>query len=177
MPYLRSYQGDPGLFSFLKKAAKVVVGGVLGGPVGAVTAAAGVLAGGSRPRAVPVAIAPRALPAPTAMAMPAVPVLDVGRPMRSMYEQTPGIQGQMQRIIPGGRSGYRALTQDGRPRRRRMNVANAKALRRAIRRQMGFVKLARKALKGTGYTIVSRGSRSRRPVSIKESGAGSVIVR
>lgn len=43
--------------------------------------------------------------------------------------------------------------------RRRMNVTNAKALRRAIRRQDGFVKLARRALKGSGYTIATRGSR------------------
>lgn len=43
--------------------------------------------------------------------------------------------------------------------RRRINPANPKALRRAIRRQDGFVKLARRALKGSGYTIVSRGSR------------------
>jgi hypothetical protein len=60
--------------------------------------------------------------------------------------------------------------------RRRMNVTNPKALRRAIRRQTGFVKLARRALKGTGYTIVSRGSRRPRTV-VKESGPGSVTVQ
>ncbi len=47
---------------------------------------------------------------------------------------------------------------DGRPRRRRMNVANDKALRRAIRRQAGFVKLAKRALVGTGFKIVSSSS-------------------
>lgn len=63
-------------------------------------------------------------------------------------------------------------------RRRRMNYANGKALKKAIRRQDGFVKLARKALKGSGYTIVSKSSRARqRPLTIRESGPGSVSVR
>jgi hypothetical protein len=59
--------------------------------------------------------------------------------------------------------------------RRRINPANPKALRRAIRRQEGFVKLARKALKGTGYKI-SRAGSSRKPVQVRESGAGSVTI-
>lgn len=58
---------------------------------------------------------------------------------------------------------------------RRMNVGNAKALRRAIRRQAGFVKLAKRALKGSGYKIVTKGSGGRR-VSVREAGAGSVTV-
>jgi hypothetical protein len=58
---------------------------------------------------------------------------------------------------------------------RRMNVGNAKALRRAIRRQTGFVKLARRALQGTGYSIVSKGSRRPKTV-VREHGAGGVIV-
>lgn len=63
--------------------------------------------------------------------------------------KTPGIKGKLQRVLPGGESGYF--------KRRRMNVANAKALRRAIRRTDGFVKLARRTLKGTGFTIARRG--------------------
>ena len=62
------------------------------------------------------------------------------------------------------------------PKRRRMNPGNAKALRRAIRRQESFVKLARKALKGTKSTITTRGSRSR-AVKISEHGPGGVTVR
>lgn len=58
---------------------------------------------------------------------------------------------------------------------RRMNVANPKALRRAIRREQGFVKLAKKALKGTGYRVVSASSQRKR-VQVRESGAGSVTV-
>lgn len=42
-------------------------------------------------------------------------------------------------------------------RRRRMNVANAKALRRAIRRQAGFIKLARRTLQGSGFTVKRTG--------------------
>lgn len=45
-----------------------------------------------------------------------------------------------------------------RPPRRRMNVGNAKALRRAIRRTDGFVRLAKSALKNTGFKIVSKSS-------------------
>lgn len=37
--------------------------------------------------------------------------------------------------------------------RRRMNPANAKALRRAIRREQSFVALAKRVLKGTGITV------------------------
>lgn len=43
-----------------------------------------------------------------------------------------------------------------RRRSRRMNAANPKALRRAIRRTDGFVKLAKSALKNTGFKIVSK---------------------
>ena len=71
-----------------------------------------------------------------------------------------------------------AVDKFGQPRRRRrMNVTNDKALRRAIRRQAGFVKLAKKALKGSGYQIVTKGSRRSVPRSIRESGPGNVIVR
>lgn len=38
-------------------------------------------------------------------------------------------------------------------RNRRMNVANPRALRRALRRTDGFVKLAKRSLKGTGYAV------------------------
>jgi len=68
---------------------------------------------------------------------------------------TPGIRGAAERFFPGGRTGLQVGVQR---KRRRMNVTNDKALRRAIRRQAGFVKLAKKALKGTGYQIVSSAS-------------------
>lgn len=98
------------------------------------------------------------------------------KPESVQVTRTPGVGGAIARILPGGQTGYEVVTGRAGGRRRRMNVTNSRALRRAIRRQAGFVKLARKALAGTGFTIVSRGSR-KRPVSIRESGPGSVIVR
>lgn len=79
-----------------------------------------------------------------------------------------------QAIVPGGvePGGVGRTTATGR-KRPRMNPANPRALRRAIRRQDGFVKLARRALKGSGYTIVSRGSR--RPK--RDIGPGHTHVR
>jgi len=41
---------------------------------------------------------------------------------------------------------------------RRMNMGNTKALKRSIRRTDGFVKLAKEALKNTGWTLVSKSS-------------------
>ena len=46
----------------------------------------------------------------------------------------PGIRGKLERFLPGGETGYLP--------RRRMNVTNVKALRRAGRRVRGFLKLA-----------------------------------
>lgn len=178
MPYLRSYQGDPGIGSFFRKLIPLAVGFAAGGPLGLAVAAA--QATGQRGAVQTAFPGTRALPpAPQmAQAMPgsASFLQATGRPV----VPSPGIRGRIERTLPGGRTGFQVAGPGAGvngPRRRRMNVANAKALRRAIRRQAGFVKLARKALKGTGYTIVTRGSRSRRPLSVKESGPGSVILR
>lgn len=48
----------------------------------------------------------------------------------------PGFGGTISRILPGGDTGYY--------KRRRMNITNVKALRRAGRRVRGFLKLARR---------------------------------
>ena len=69
--------------------------------------------------------------------------------------KVPGIKGVGQRIVPGGATGYQIEGQ----RRRRINPTNPKALRRAIRRTDSFVKLAKSALKNTGWTVVSKASR------------------
>lgn len=144
------YYAAGGLFgtlgSIVGTVAKVA-GSIIPGPIGSVATAAG-----------------KALTKSTA---PKNGQLVVESPV-------PGIGGALQRLIPGGASGYEYKLEG--KKRRRMNVANPRALRKAIRRQAGFVKLARRALKGTGYTIASRG-RSRRPVSIREAGPGSVVVR
>ncbi len=65
------------------------------------------------------------------------------------------------------------------PKRRRMNVGNTRALRRAMRRTDGFVRLAKRALKGSKWKIVtaSSGRRSTPRVQVTESGPGSVTVR
>lgn len=46
--------------------------------------------------------------------------------------------------------------------RRRMNVTNVKALRRAIRRGRGFVKIARKTVGMFGLTVARRGARRKK---------------
>jgi len=85
--------------------------------------------------------------------------------------RTPGIRGAAQRMVPGGKTGY--MVETLRKKRRRMNYGNAKALKRAIRRQDGFVKLAKDALKGTNYQIVTRSSRR----SKRDLGKGHTHVR
>jgi hypothetical protein len=79
----------------------------------------------------------------------AIPGLVTGGAAPPGFAPVPGVKGKIQRFLPGGQSGFY--------KRRRMNPANPKALRRAIRRTDGFVKLARRTLKGTGFTIARRG--------------------
>jgi len=148
------YRGDPGLFGFIGKVAKGALGlagKVLPGPIGMVARYAGGL------------IPSRAAPTVTRMAMP--------RMQQAMPGGTPigGFKGFMQRAVPGGATGFY-------PKRRRMNPGNAKALRRAIRRTDAFVKLARRSLKGTGYTISRRTSARRPAINIRERGPGGVTV-
>lgn len=148
------HRGDPGLFGFLGKVAKGalgIAGGVLPGPLGGIARYAGRMF--STPAAQPRFAPSRA---PMMQAMPG------GRPIS-------GFKGFMQRAVPGGATGFF-------PKRRRMNPGNAKALRRAIRRTDAFVKLARRSLKGTGYTIARRTSARRPAISIRERGPGGVTV-
>lgn len=146
------YRGDPGIFGFLGKVAGTalgIAGKVLPGPLGGVAR----LAGGILTR--------RAPPPVQATAMQWQQAAPGGLPVG-------GMRGRMQRLIPGGATGYR--------KRRRMNPGNAKALRRAIRRTDAFVKLARRSLKGTGYSITRRTTSRPRAVNIRESGPGGVTV-
>lgn len=151
--------GDPGLFGFLGGAIKGitgVAGKILPGPIGTVaTAVSKVIPGGrtittTAPKpTVPTIVAPKAPPTGTRTYTPGtVATTPLGMPY----------------IVKGAK-------------RRRMNVANPKALRRAIRRESGFVKLARRALKGTGYRITSRSAGRRPSISVRETGPGSVSVR
>jgi len=87
--------------------------------------------------------------APSVMPTSAIPGLGFTGPGKPGQIPNPGVKGVVQRVLPGGSTGYH--------KRRRMNVANPKALRRAIRRTDGFVKLARRTLKGTGFVVTRRG--------------------
>jgi len=160
MPYLQSYRGDylashrgdPGLFGNIFRGFKGAVSGFLsGGPIAAARGGLRGFTGQKRPGAITI-------------------------PYRPQFAQPSPVIRSIQRGIPGGKTGYELAPGMVMPKRRRMNVGNAKALRRAIRRTDGFVKLARKALKGTKYTITTRGS-TRKPMRIVEHGPGSVTVQ
>jgi len=140
------YAGDPGFLSgiwkVVKKVARPLIGGMIGGPVGAVIA--GAVGGASAPRA---------------PALPAPPPGTVGGAISFPGGTTVSGAAVLGGVgaVPAGMcpTGYH-LAKDGSGRlvrNRRMNVANPKALRKAIRRTEGFVKLAKRALKGTGYAV------------------------
>lgn len=94
--------------------------------------------------------------------------------MPGALQRVPGIQGTLQRILPGGATGYEcpegyyAQRKDGeytgRCLRRRMNVGNSTALRRSLRRVAGFGKLACRTRTDVGRAAraVGAGSVSRR---------------
>lgn len=163
--YLGSYRGDPGFFKSLLKGIGKVAGVFLGGgaappPQQIVIRQAGFFGGGG----------------PYGLVPPGTRPLSTRRRVR---QALPLPQGAFSRARGGPPDSpeYRAYMA-GQRKRKRMNVANPKALRRAIRRQAGFVKLAKRALKGSGYTVVSKGSRRpQRAIQITESGPGSVNVR
>lgn len=154
------YAGDPGFLSSLwkgvKKIAGPVIGGLIGGPVGAVIGGLGGGGGGGVP-SVPGTVGGKvSFPGGVAVSGAWTPGIVPGQGRLPPYTAAgPG-------VLPGGGrgggvvpSGYH-FAKDGSGRivrNRRMNVANPKALRRSIRRTDGFVKLAKRALKGTGYAV------------------------
>lgn len=139
-----------------KLAGKVagIAGSVIPGPIGAgAKIVSRVLKGGGLPYAAGVGAGTLAI-----AGVRSLPAITTGS----------GMQINPKNILPGGapflsgvcKSGR--FNQDGSCRKTpTMNPANPRALRRAIRRQTGFVKLARRALRGSGYVIASRG-RSRK---------------
>jgi len=160
--YLGGYRGDPGFFSKILKMGGKIVGSFLG-------------LGGTAPAPsylMPPPVRRTQYPGPGPMGL----VRDFGLGAPGPYLTGKGTK--MGR--PSGKALQKAAALAARGEvefpRRRMNVANPKALRRAIRRQAGFVKLARRALKGSGYTIVTRGSRKPQ-LRIQETGPGSVNVQ
>jgi len=140
------YAGDPGFLSSLwgvvKRVAPTIIGGMLGGPVGAVIATSGP-PGGARSK-------PKALPAPPGaiagqISFPGGTSIGLGlqagpQKVLGPYDPTRDVA-----LVPTGfhwaKDGSGKLV-----RNRRMNVANPRALRRAMRRAQGFEKLAKRAI-------------------------------
>jgi len=136
------YAGDPGWLSGLWKVAKKIagpiIGGMIGGPVGAVI---GGMGGGGR-------ATPGIFPPP--------PPGTVGGAVSFPGGTTVSVAGVPR--LAGGVSadgccpvGFH-LAKDGSGRcvrNRRMNIANPRALRRAMRRVQGFEKLAKRTISFT----------------------------
>jgi len=166
------YAGDPGFLSSLwkgiKKIAPTVIGGVIGGPVGALVAGGAGGGGGGGKR--------------TAVSVPGTFGGTVAFPggMSIGGAYTPGTivpgQGRLPPftasgpgVLPyGGRGGGACATcptgwhfaKDGSGRcvrNRRMNVANPRALRRSLRRVQGFEKLVRRTFSISGTVKVKKG--------------------
>jgi len=139
------YAGDPGwlssAFKFVKKAIIPTVARVLGGPVGAVIGTVGgVIAGtASRPPA-----GPPAAPPPGA----------IGGAVSFPGGTTVSVAGVLPSHAAVGAhapAGYHLdkATRSRWVRNRRMNVANPRALRKAMRRVQGFEKLAKRTIQFT----------------------------
>jgi len=116
--YYRGGRGD--LWGFLKGAGKAAVGYLTGGPVGAARSVVGSLSGGGGTPGISrqVSISP-----------PAIGPVKLGPSIS--YSSHP--------------TAAQVAAELGMPRRRRMNAANPKALRRALRRVQGFGALAARA--------------------------------
>lgn len=142
------YYAAGGIGSFLKGAARAAIGGAVGLVTGGPIAAA---------RNVVSSIAPAARP-----------------PAAGPAFQIPQINVNPMAALPGGQP---LFTFGGR-KRRRMNFTNQRALNRANRRVDGFVRIVRRSLKHTPYTLTRRGSgRKKSGVTVVEKGPGSVNVR
>jgi len=151
------YAGDPGWLSSIwkgiKKIAPTIIGGIIGGPVGMAIGAAGGGGGGGT-----------AVMKPSPGIYGGAITFPGGTGLQLGYQPGAVIPGQGRLppytaagpgVLPGGGrggsmvpSGYHyAKDGSGRlVRNRRMNVANPKALRRAMRRAQGFEKLARRSI-------------------------------
>ena len=136
------YAGDPGWLSSIWKAVKkplrTVVGGMVGGPVGAFIAGA---AGGAASKPKPPAT-PAGLPAPGgaiggAVSFPGGTTVSVAGVLPS--------HAAMGAHAPAGYHLDKA-TRSRWVRNRRMNIANPRALRKAMRRVQGFEKLAKRTI-------------------------------
>jgi len=151
------YAGDPGWLSSLwkgiKKIVPTLIGGVVGGPVGAVIA--GGAAGTQVATRPPVFTQQPSSGTQYGGAVTFPGGLSIGGTMQPGVGRLPPFTAAGPGVLPGGGrggamvpSGYHyAKDGSGRlVRNRRMNVANPKALRRAMRRAQGFEKLAKRSI-------------------------------
>ncbi len=143
------YAGDPGFLSSLWKGIKKVaaprIGGIIGGPIG-------MAIGG----AVSVSRTPPTFPPPPGTIGGGISFPGGTQVVGQYLPRLPGAVARGAAGMPGGvagacPSGYH-LAKDGSGRwvrNRRMNVANPRALRKAMRRVQGFEKLAKRTIQFT----------------------------
>lgn len=139
------YAGDPGFLSSLwkgvRRLAPRIIGAAVGGPVGALITGAtigGAVVSATKPRA-------PALPAPGGM---------IGGAVSFPGGTTVSIAGALPTHAALGAhapAGYHLdkATRSRWVRNRRMNIANPRALRKAMRRVQGFEKLAKRTIQFT----------------------------
>jgi hypothetical protein len=163
---------------------KGAIGGITGGPAGVIK---GAISGGVSAAKGKQTIGTQMVPIPMPTMLPGPIGVPKGTPGAS---PVPGVVGGVQRFLPGGATGYQGgPATGGAPagwhwnkshsyarglpagsflvRNRSMNPANARSLRRAVRRQQGFIALARRVMKGTGMTIKRSGFGGGRKVGRK----------
>ena len=162
------YAGDPGFLSSLwrgiKKIAPAIIGTVIGGPVGGLIGAAG---GRSEPRELPripgTVGGAITFPGGTRVSTAFTPYTDP-RPAGGQY-RLPPYTARGAGVLPYGGAGVASppsgyhYAKDGSGRivrNRRMNIANPRALRRAMRRVQGFEKLAKRTIVFTRRTKLKK---------------------
>jgi len=155
------YAGDPGWLSSvwkgIKKVALPIIGGMLGGPVGA---SLGTAVSASKPSFPGIKVTnyqPGAFAGQ--VGFPGGTSISAGfMPMQPGQGRLPPFTATGAGVLPaGGRTGLGVpsgwhFAKDGSGRlvrNRRMNVANPRALRRSMRRVQGFEKLARRTISFT----------------------------
>jgi len=155
------YAGDPGWLSSLwkgiKKVAPIVLGGVIGGPAGAIIGGIGSGGGGKPTPGLPTI--PGTLGG--AITFPggtSISTAYTGTAMVPGAGRLPPFTATGPGVLPGGGRGGQMMpsgyhfAKDGSGRlvrNRRMNVANPRALRKAMRRVQGFEKLAKRTIQFT----------------------------
>ena len=151
------YYGQGGPFDFIKKAVGTVARGAVGFATGGVGGA--IAAVMPRPRA------------SSGITNPVMPTFRV--PTFGGGGGGGGVTVNPMAILPGGDP----FLEFGRKKRRTTNYGNIKALRRAVRRQDGFVRAVRGSLKHTNYQLVTKGSRRGKRSggnTFIETGAGGI---